>query len=166
MAAKSSELLHGTLELLLLRLLEEAPLNGYAIGRRIEELTEDALSIDEGSWPLFEPFQPDIAFAGDGHVPTQWQVPADAIRPDAYACQGHVRYLVFPKYEASVRTELVAMTRGEALVELAKNTFRFREHGRRALSALAGVVEGSACYRLPVGDLGEAVALVEDLVAS
>jgi transcriptional regulator len=48
-APKGTELLHGTLELLLLRLLDEAPLNGYAIGRRIEELTDDALSIDEGS---------------------------------------------------------------------------------------------------------------------
>src|SRR5262245_94481 len=49
MAPKGNELLHGTLELLLLRLLEDAPLNGYAIGRRIEELTHDALSVDEGS---------------------------------------------------------------------------------------------------------------------
>ena len=49
MPPQSSELLHGTLELLLLRLLEETPLNGYAIGRHIEELTDDALKVDEGS---------------------------------------------------------------------------------------------------------------------
>jgi len=46
---QGSELLHGTLELLVLRLLEGEPLNGYAIGRRIEELTDDALKVDEGS---------------------------------------------------------------------------------------------------------------------
>jgi transcriptional regulator len=46
---QSSELLHGTLELLVLRLLEAEPMNGYAIGRRIEELTQDALKVDEGS---------------------------------------------------------------------------------------------------------------------
>jgi hypothetical protein len=124
------------------------------------------LSIDEGSWPLFEDLEPDIPFAGPGHVPTQWQVPADAIRPDAYARHGHARYLVFPKYDASARTELLLMTRGEALVELAKNTFRFREHGRRALTTLAGVVEQCECYRMPVGDLAEAVAQVEGLVAT
>lgn len=49
MPPQSSELLHGTLELLVLRLLEAESMNGYAIGRRIEELTEDALKVDEGS---------------------------------------------------------------------------------------------------------------------
>jgi PadR family transcriptional regulator, regulatory protein PadR len=49
MPPRGTELLHGTLELLLLQLLDDAPLNGYAIGRRIEELTDDALSVDEGS---------------------------------------------------------------------------------------------------------------------
>jgi PadR family transcriptional regulator len=44
-----SELLHGTLELLVLRVVENEPMNGYAIGRRIEELTGDALRVDEGS---------------------------------------------------------------------------------------------------------------------
>jgi transcriptional regulator len=46
---QSSELLHGTLDLLVLRLLEAEPMNGYAIGRRMEELTQDALKVDEGS---------------------------------------------------------------------------------------------------------------------
>ncbi len=49
MAPQSRELLHGTLELLLLRLLENEPGNGYAIGRRIEALTDDLLKVDEGS---------------------------------------------------------------------------------------------------------------------
>jgi PadR family transcriptional regulator len=44
-----SDLLHGTLELLVLRVVENEPMNGYAIGRRIEELTADALRVDEGS---------------------------------------------------------------------------------------------------------------------
>jgi PadR family transcriptional regulator len=44
-----SELLHGTLELLILRLVEKEPLNGFAVGHRIEELTGDALRVDEGS---------------------------------------------------------------------------------------------------------------------
>lgn len=49
MPPQSSELLHGTLELLVLRLLEAEPMNGYGIGRRLEELTQDALKVDEGS---------------------------------------------------------------------------------------------------------------------
>jgi transcriptional regulator len=44
-----SELLHGMLELLVLRVLQNEAMNGYAVGRRIEELTGDALRVDEGS---------------------------------------------------------------------------------------------------------------------
>jgi PadR family transcriptional regulator PadR len=48
-AKTRSDLLHGTLELLVLRILENEAMNGYGIGRRIEDLTGDALSVDEGS---------------------------------------------------------------------------------------------------------------------
>ena len=54
MGKGKSELLHGTLELLILKLLESASLNGYAVGRRIEALTRDALRVEEGSlYPAF-----------------------------------------------------------------------------------------------------------------
>jgi transcriptional regulator len=49
MVKGKSDLLHGTLELLLLKLLEAEPMNGYGIGRRIQDLTDDALRVDEGS---------------------------------------------------------------------------------------------------------------------
>lgn len=43
------DLLHGTLELLILTMLRREPMNGFAIGRRIQELTDDALRVEEGS---------------------------------------------------------------------------------------------------------------------
>lgn len=49
MRADRSDLLHGTLELLVLRLVQDEAHHGYAIGRRIGSLTEDALQVDEGS---------------------------------------------------------------------------------------------------------------------
>jgi transcriptional regulator len=45
----NAPLLRGTLELLLLQALSRGPLHGYAIGRRIEAATDDALSVEEGS---------------------------------------------------------------------------------------------------------------------
>jgi transcriptional regulator len=42
-------LLQGTLDLLVLRVLVAGPLHGYAISRRLGELSEDWFSIDEGS---------------------------------------------------------------------------------------------------------------------
>ena len=49
MPKKKPDLLHGTLELLVLKLLEREPMNGYAIGQRIRSVTDRALSVDEGS---------------------------------------------------------------------------------------------------------------------
>lgn len=43
------DFLPGTLDLLVLRLLEEGPLHGYAIARRIESLSRDVLRVDQGS---------------------------------------------------------------------------------------------------------------------
>lgn len=42
-------LLAGTLDLLVLKTLSWGPRHGYAIARWIEQTTEDALSIEEGS---------------------------------------------------------------------------------------------------------------------
>src|SRR5262249_30104761 len=42
-------LLQGTLDLLILKTLTWGPRHGYAIARWIEETTDDALSIEEGS---------------------------------------------------------------------------------------------------------------------
>ena len=43
------DLLQGTLDLLILRTLREGPLHGYAVARRIQAATGDALRIEEGS---------------------------------------------------------------------------------------------------------------------
>jgi len=42
-------LLQGTLDLLVLRVLVAGAFHGYAISRRLAELSEDWLSVDEGS---------------------------------------------------------------------------------------------------------------------
>jgi transcriptional regulator len=47
--AASLDLLQGTLDLLVLRALDDGPLHGYGIARRIQEATADALRIEEGS---------------------------------------------------------------------------------------------------------------------
>jgi hypothetical protein len=75
------------------------------------------------------------------------------------------RFVVFPKYVEGARTELMPVSRAEALVELAKNTFRFNTRSRAALQELDPVVRACACHRLVVGDLDTAVACVAELVS-
>jgi PadR family transcriptional regulator PadR len=47
--ADATELLHGTLDTLILKTLSWGPRHGYGIARWIQESTDDALQIGEGS---------------------------------------------------------------------------------------------------------------------
>lgn len=123
------------------------------------------MSLDPGSWYLFPELEPATPAADDGAEPQQWQVPAGAIRPDAVSGTCEARFIVFPSYVEGACTEIVPMRRAEALVELAKNTFDFNRRSREYLEQLEVVVRACDCYRMTVGDLGEAIVRVEDLFA-
>ena len=45
----NSDQLHGTLDMLVLKILDRRPLHGYAVALRIEELSDDVLQVEEGS---------------------------------------------------------------------------------------------------------------------
>ena len=48
-ARTNSDQLHGTLDMLVLRVLAERQMHGYAIALRIERLSNDVLAVEEGS---------------------------------------------------------------------------------------------------------------------
>lgn len=63
-----SELLKGNTAALILTVLSEAPLHGYAIARKIEVLSEDLLSLNEGSlYPALHSLE------NDGAVTATWE---------------------------------------------------------------------------------------------
>ena len=45
----NSDQLHGTIDMLVLKVLEDGPLHGYAIAVRLERMSNDVLSVEEGS---------------------------------------------------------------------------------------------------------------------
>jgi PadR family transcriptional regulator PadR len=49
MATKRGDLLRGTLEMLILRSLEDGPMHGYGITERLLNVSQEFLSVDEGS---------------------------------------------------------------------------------------------------------------------
>jgi PadR family transcriptional regulator len=49
MAVRQVELLQGTLDLLVLKILSAGPNHGYGIAIRIHQLSDDALKVEEGS---------------------------------------------------------------------------------------------------------------------
>ena len=46
---KPSDLLQGTLDLLILKTLQREPLHGWAIAKRIQVLSDDVLAVGQGS---------------------------------------------------------------------------------------------------------------------
>lgn len=49
MSGKRTDLLQGTLDLLILRTVALQPMHGFAIAKRIEQVSEDALRVEHGS---------------------------------------------------------------------------------------------------------------------
>jgi PadR family transcriptional regulator PadR len=66
--ASRLELLRGTLDLLILQTLTLRPLHGYGIAQYIARLSNDALSVEQGSlYPALERLQ------GKGWVTSRWE---------------------------------------------------------------------------------------------
>jgi PadR family transcriptional regulator PadR len=55
MADKSSDLVQGTLDMLILKTLELEPMHGYGVAVRIEQISRDVFRVNAGS--LFVAFQ-------------------------------------------------------------------------------------------------------------
>jgi PadR family transcriptional regulator PadR len=49
MTKTNSDQLHGTLDMLVLKVLQHAPRHGYAIAVRLQQLSKDVLLVEEGS---------------------------------------------------------------------------------------------------------------------
>lgn len=143
-------------------LTDEAVAFDWATGRI--DAYPKPLSIDPGSWPLFPDLEPAADLPGDGYKASQWQVAPDDIRPGAVASSSTARLVVFPRFTRDAGAVLEPVPRATALYDLAGCTFRFPEHGRRALDLLGAIVAGADCYRLATGDLAGAVDLVAALV--
>jgi hypothetical protein len=124
------------------------------------------LSIDSGAWPLFPELEPDVDLATDAYKADQWQVPPTAIRPDSLGHACPVDVIVFPEHVPGGETSVEPLGRAEALIELAKNTYKFNVQERAALDVLAELVRQATCYRLRNGNLDAAVRAVTGLLAT
>jgi transcriptional regulator len=49
MTTDRGDLLRGTLEMLILRSLEDGPMHGYGLTERLQRVSEEVLSVNEGS---------------------------------------------------------------------------------------------------------------------
>jgi hypothetical protein len=72
---------------------------------------------------------------------------------------------VFPQFEAGAALALEPMPRARAFTKLAVNSFNYELLGAAAFEAVGRLIAGCDCYRLTYGNLADAVAALDGLVA-
>ena len=84
MAASSNEqVLQGTLDLLILKTLSLAPMHGWGLTHRIEQLSKDALQVGQGSiYPAL------VRLEQRGCIDTEWRMTENNRRAKYYRLTG------------------------------------------------------------------------------
>ena len=77
--SNNEEVLQGTLDLLILKTLSLAPMHGWGLTPRIEQLSQDALQVGQGSiYPAL------VRLEQRGWVDTEWRVTENSRRAKYY----------------------------------------------------------------------------------
>lgn len=81
MAESKSDILQGTLDLMVLKTLDAmGPMHGFGVARRIEQVSEDALSINQGTIYLCL-----VRLEQEGWIEAEWGVSDNNRRAKFYA---------------------------------------------------------------------------------
>ena len=78
--SRPADLVQGTLDLLILKLLALEPLHGWAIGQRLQQLSSDVLRVSEGS--LYQALH---KLEREGWVTAEWRPTENNRRAKFYA---------------------------------------------------------------------------------
>ena len=78
--ASNEQVLQGTLDMLILKTLSLAPMHGWGLTHRIEQLSQDALQVGQGSiYPAL------IRLEQKGWISTDWRITENSRRAKYYA---------------------------------------------------------------------------------
>lgn len=102
--AGSSELLPGTLEVLVLKALSLEPMHGWGIGQRIDQLSRDVFRVQQGS--LYPALQ---RMLRKGWIRSEWRT-SDKSRRARY-------YLLTAAGKRHLQTETAAWQRASAAID-------------------------------------------------
>lgn len=113
MPTDAIEVLKGTLDMMVLRILHDGPQHGYGVTRRLQQLTDDALQVEEGSmYPALYRMQK------RGWIEAEWVRTEANRRARVYGLTsaGHARLAVETEYweRVSQAVDKVMVPRAEA----------------------------------------------------
>lgn len=124
------------------------------------------VSLKNDSIDIIKSFASEAVFSPVVHETVKGRVAhmrpqADAVRrSNEMARPG---WIVLPSYVAGQEPRLEPMSKAEALLRMAENSFNYATHGQRGFEVLADVVDQCDCYRFSYSNLDEAVDLFSRL---
>jgi PadR family transcriptional regulator, regulatory protein PadR len=78
--SKPSDLVQGTLDMLLLKILALEPMNGYAISQRLKQVSSDVLQVSDGSlYPALHKLEQ------EGWIRSEWKTTESGRRAKYYS---------------------------------------------------------------------------------
>jgi PadR family transcriptional regulator, regulatory protein PadR len=78
--SKPSDLVQGTLDMLLLKILALEPLNGFAVSERLRQISEDVLQVSDGSlYPALHKLEQ------EGWITAEWKTTVNGRRAKYYS---------------------------------------------------------------------------------
>lgn len=89
--------------------------------------------------------------------------------PDESVQRQHVLarpgWVIFPKWEAGVATQLTPRSKAQTFIYLAQNAFNYSHLGRHGFDAGTALIRQSACYDFRYSRLEEAVQIFDQMAA-
>jgi len=119
------------------------------------------ISLKNASIDVIRDFAPDGVLNPPVHETIKGTVshlrpPAASVR--AADLPARPAWVALPRYEAGSATELTALGKAQALMQLAENAFNYSVHGRRGFEILAALVDRAGCFNFRYSRLDEAIA--------
>lgn len=106
---------------------------------------------------IFSPSVRDTTKGTVAHMKAPWESVARAGEPAVPA------WVVFPRYVAGAPTRLVPLSRGNAFMRVADNSFNYMRLGRVGFDTLAGAIANAGCYEFSYSQIDEALEVFSSL---
>lgn len=119
-----------------------------------------SLSLDPGSWTVHAALAPEVPDSVSAFARSQWQVPAEDIRPGSARAEVEPTVIVLPRYTPGQPTAMRAIPRAEAMLLMAQQCFTWAEAAPRSFHTLARLLRRTSVFRMDVSCLDEASARI------
>lgn len=122
-------------------------------------LKNESIDIIKQRYPdvVFGPLSSDTAKGNVCHI----QPPQLSVQQQLHRCP--VGWVIFPRYEQGVDATITELGKGQALMDVAENSFNYSRLGSAGFDVLRNVIDNADCYQFHYSNLDDAIAIFDAL---